>query len=124
MGSKGFENDRVVGRELIEDVPIHCKIAENLPGYLAQDKRPFRRPPMVAALTSVAVVIRHDYTNLKFRRVSWRDGDVSLTLLSCLNASANTPRSISKPLQAPQRGLADPLAAVKQSEKAGRGAVW
>jgi hypothetical protein len=58
MGSKGFENDRVVGRELIEDVPIHCKIAENLPSYLAQHKRPFRRPPMVAALTSVAVVIR------------------------------------------------------------------
>jgi hypothetical protein len=57
MGSKGFENDRVVGRELIEDVPIHCKIAENLPSYLAQDKRPCLRPRMVAALTSVAVVI-------------------------------------------------------------------
>src|ERR1039457_2536503 len=77
MGSKGFENDRVVGRELIEDVPIHCKIAENLPSYLAQDKRPFRRPRMVAAPTVCVPKFR-----TVFNVCSWRG---SRTILS--NAS-------------------------------------
>jgi hypothetical protein len=71
MGSKGFENDRVVGRELIEDVPIHCKIAENLPSYLAQDKRPCRRPRMVAALNERSCCYQRSRKRALFVRPEW-----------------------------------------------------